>query len=447
MAIENLINALLTLSLGGAGLYFFALGGSVFLLHPSRLFYTRKNRSETEKGTLSPFGALCVALGGTIGVGNTVGVASALCLGGAGALFWMWVSATLGMSLKYAEVFLSHKHRCSRGGGAMQLLKLLNKPFLSKLFCLACLAVSFGMGNLAQTASAASALHHSFRLPPLACGAAIAFLCVWIFRGGARRLERFSVFVVPGASALFLLICLLTLWRNAAHLPHALSAVFRDAFSFQSAAGGFFGSLFCRSVTAGFSRGIFSNEAGLGSAPLVHSLAQSSPNEQAVWGAREVVLDTHVVCTLTALCILSSPVYLSGRFSADTLCSAVFSEALGESAANAFSVSLFFFAAASIVAWGYYGLQALRFLSERRTAQALYLLLFFICSIFGATLAIPLVFTLSDVANLAMALPNLYALLRFRHECRFPLPKTPKCLQFVHKSFSSYGKIDADEGE
>ncbi len=446
MLIQTLTNAVLTLSLGGAGLWFFLSGGSVFLRSPTLLF-TREKTPKKQGGNLSSFSALCIALGGTIGVGNTIGVASAICLGGAGAVFWMWVSAALGMILKYAEVYLACLHREKTGGGAHILLKKLKKLRLSKCFCLATLAVSLGMGGVAQSGAAAASLQESCKVPPFFTGVALSLICLFIFRGGLKRLGKFSVLAVPAASLCFFLLCAGTLAVNRANLLPALRSIFVEAFHLRSAVSGFFGIAFCRALTAGFSRGIFSNEAGLGSAPLVHAEAENTPEQQGIWGAREVFLDTHVVCTLTALCLLSSPVYLSGERNAANLCAKVFSDALKIPGGVCFSLNLFLFAAASILAWGHYGKSVLPHLFFRKNAFNLYLVFFLSAVTLGAVLDLSFLFLLCDVANAAMALINLYALFCYRHQLSFPKQKKKHCLQFVHKSILSYGTIYGDEGE
>lgn len=444
---QTITNTVLTLFLGGAGLWFFLKGGIVFLRRPDLLF-SKKKEGKKQSGSISGFSALCITLGGTIGVGNTIGVASAVCLGGAGSIFWMWVSATLGVALKYAEVYLACLHRDARGfGGAHILLKKQKKEGLAKLFCLSCLAVSFGMGNLAQSGAAAASLKSACGISPPATGVTLGLLCLFIFQGGIRRLSRFSVLAVPVSSLCFFILCFCVLVGNHARLPDAVIGIFKEAFQMRAAVGGFFASAFCRGLTAGFSRGIFSNEAGLGSAPLVHSEAQNTPEEQGIWGAREVFLDTHVVCTLTALCLLSSPVYLAGERNPANLCAAVFEEALGPVGGAIFSVNLFFFAAASILAWGYYGKAVLPHAFRTRHAFQIYLVLFFAATILGSLFELSFLFLLCDVANAAMALINLYTLFTFRRDLRFPYQKKTHCLQFVHKSILSYGTIYGDEGE
>lgn len=422
MLFQTLPSVLLTLLLGTAGLYCMGRGGNVFFTRPHLLLKRKVEKKTTEnQDAPSPLGALCVALGGTIGVGNTVGVASAVCLGGAGTLFWMWVSGFLGMALKYAEVYLSHLHRDEKGhGGAHILLKKKKRTFLCALFCISCILVAFGMGNLAQSSGAAAAAETCLSIPPLFCGAALMFICFFVLAGGMRRLTRFSVFCIPLSSFLFLFLCMAVLFVNRENLPQAIKSIFTEAFSFRAAAGGFAASLFCRALTAGFSRGLFSNEAGLGSAPLVHSEAKNTAEEQGKMGAREVVLDTHVICTLTAFVLLSSPAYIRGERESATLCFSVFFEALGHLGTTVFALCLFLFAAASILAWGHYGKRALNALLKKKNAEKIYYLFFFAVILLGSLLQMEGALILCDWANALMAAVNLYALFLYRKDLRFP---------------------------
>ncbi len=448
MSYETLVSTLLTLLLGAGGLLFLSRGGSVFLRHP-RLLIAPQKRSQKHRaeGSISPFSAMCVALGGTIGVGNTVGVASAICLGGAGAVFWMWVSGFFGLTLKYAEVYLSQLHKNGKGlGGAMVLLEKLKMPRLAKLFSFCCLLVSLGMGNLAQTSAAAESLAACTEIPPLVCGGLLCALCILIFSGGLKRLSRFCTFAVPLTSAVFFLLCLLCLLENIDAVPRAIRLIFEDVFSPKAFAGGIFGGAFSRALSAGFTRGIFSNEAGLGSAPLVHTSSRATPQEQGIWGAREVCLDTHVVCSITALVLLSSDAYRQGERDAARLCLSVFSEAFPNFGAPLCAACLFFFAAASILAWAYYGKRAAEHLFRYPIFQIFYYIFFFAAIFLGARLKLDGAFLLSDTANLCMASINLYALFRFRRDCKFPTPPS-HCLQFIHNSRKTYGKIESDEGE
>lgn len=426
-AISLLRGTVFTVLLGGAGLFFCVRLRFFFLRHPLWVLRATVGSIRKNKTGISPFRALCVALGGTVGVGNTVGVAIAIAQGGAGAVFWMWISALLGMGTKYAEVFLSLNFRNpkTRVGGAMVLLKeKLGKPKSAAAFCVFCIAASFGMGNLAQSGAAAASFAEASGLSPLFCGAGICILCLVIFSGGLRRLAAVSGVLVPLMSGIFLFLCLWTLCRNAAGMIPALRAIVRDAFSFEAAGGGITGYLCANALRTGFCRGIFSNEAGLGSTPLVHSEADSSPCVQGLWGIFEVFCDTILICTMSALCILSSPAYAQGM-NAAALCARVFTLAAGKTGGILFAATTVFFAAASILAWGYFGAAAVRYLFARHRAAALclYYLLFFAAAICGSVWKLDSIVLFSDLANVLMALPNLYAVFLLRTSLK--IPETP----------------------
>lgn len=417
---QEVITSLLALSLSAAGLYCFVKGGWRLLFYLHRPFLQAKQVQKPKENKVSAFGALCVALGGTIGVGNTIGVASAIFLGGSGAVFWMWISGLFGMALKYAEVFLSHKWREKDGrGGAHILLAKRKKRFASTLFCICTLAVSLGMGNLAQSSSASVCLSETLCVPPLICGLTLALICLLIFGGGMRRLTRFSTYLIPLTSLLFFALCCSSLVTNAEHIPAAVSSVFANVFSEKAFQGGLFGSAFSRAITAGFSRGLFSNEAGLGSAPLIHSNAENSAQSQGILGAFEVFFDTHVVCTISALCILTSPDIGTPSNDVCALFSDVFKQCFFSHGDKLFAVCLFLFAAASILAWWHYGETALRHLTNSAFWKRTYRFAFLAVIVFGATVSLESSLLFSDIANLSMTLINLYALYLFRNTLHF----------------------------
>lgn len=371
----------------------------------------------SKQSRLSAYRALCVALGGTIGVGNTVGVSAALAVGGPGAIFWMWISAGLCMSLKYAEIDLAAKYRTGdRRGGAMYLLSHLRKPALAILFSVACVFASFGMGNLAQSMSAEASLHHSLGIPKFLTALLLTCVGIAVFSGGRDRLIRFSGVFVPIMGILFLVLSFAVLWCNRQNLPNAVGSIFAGAFRIESFAAGSAAAGFLKVFSSGFERAIFSNEAGLGSAPLIHASAENDPVSQGLWGAAEVFFDTILVCTICALVILSDapPPFEFSQVS--ELCAQAFKNALGSAGGILFSVSLCFFAISSILAWCYYGMSAIRFLFSSRIAPVVYCAIFFAFPFLAPIIPVSIVFAVSDLANACMVFPNLFALFCLRKE-------------------------------
>ena len=412
--------------------------GTVLKLTFGRLIKRRDKavlNSAASKG-VSPFAAMSTALGGTIGTGNIAGVATALSMGGAGAIFWMWLSALVGMATKYAEVALAVHYRVPdgqggyRGGPMYTIIGGLGRRFklLAVLFCLLCLLASFGIGNMVQVHSVADALAGSFDLPPLGVGAVIAAIMLPVMSGGLKRIGRLTGVFVPVMTLLFLAGSLYVLTRQAGRIPSALSDILRGAFSFRAAGGGVAGFGLSAAMRAGVARGIFTNEAGMGSAPIAHAGAQTaSPHEQGCWGVMEVFLDTIVVCTLTALVILTSDVWRGGgRPEGVHLTAAAFTGSMGSFGGPFVAICLTLFAFASIVGWAFYGESCLRFLTGRKAAAPIYRLCFAGLLLVGSVLTLDTVWQVSDVLNGLMMLPNMAAMLLLSGQLSPLLPKAPK---------------------
>ncbi len=405
----------------GSGLYF-TLGSGLFqFTHFRRMLrvtigslFGRKKRGNG----ISPFQAMSTALAGTMGVGNITGVATALLLGGPGAIFWMWVSALLGMMTKYAEVLLAVKYRGTDskgahfGGPMLYLSEGLRAPLLAGIFSLLCVAASFGMGNMTQANAISGALQASFSIPTWATGLAAALVVGLIVVGGLKRIARITELTIPLMSALYILFSLWVIARNIAAVPAAFAEIFAGAFSPVSALGGCGGYGLARAMHYGFARGIFSNEAGLGSAPIAHAAADTdSPVEQGMWGMFEVFADTLICCTLTALVLLTTGV-LHRPISGGAMTSAAFSSALGKPGGIFVSVALVFFAIASMLGWCYYGESCLGYLTGgKRWAVWIYRYLFILLIPVGAVTQLETVWSISDTLNGLMLVPNLIGLL------------------------------------
>ncbi len=369
----------------------------------------------------SAFKAMATALGGTIGIGNIAGVATAIVSGGPGAVFWMWISAFVGMMTKMAEVCLAVTYRRKGkdgghfGGPMYYILDGLGKKWkpLAVVFACLCLLASFGIGSMTQTNSVATSLHDNFGLPQIAVGVAIVILVLLVTCGGIRRISNFTSVFVPFMAVFYLLFSIIVLFHNAAYLPEALAGIFRSAFGLQQVAGGVAGFAVSRAIAIGVSRGVFTNEAGMGSAPIAHASSDvKDPLSQGMWGVVEVFMDTIVVCTMTALVVLTSGTYRGGTdLDGVALTTAAFQEVFGSFGGKFMGISVTLFAFSTILGWAYYGEAALKFLTgERRWPSYIYKALFSGAILLGAVANLGLVWSLADIFNGLMILPNVLAL-------------------------------------
>lgn len=368
------------------------------------------------KDGVSPFAAMSAALAGTMGVGNITGIAAAITLGGAGSVFWMWVSALIGMMTKYGEVLLAVRYR-QKGpegffGGPMYYIRQgTGSKGLAVLFCIFCISASFGVGNMTQTNAIAQSAKQLWNVPTWLSGLAAALLIGLVTVGGIRRISQVTQWIIPVLSLLYLLFSAVVLFLCRERIPSAFAQILHDAFSPRCMTGAGVGMGLSRAVRYGFSRGIFSNEAGLGSAPIAHAAAETEhPAKQGLWGIFEVFADTIVVCTVTALVILTSGVGEKGYFGAD-MTGAAFSLILGQFGGDLVRFSLLFYAVAAALGWAFYGEQAVRYLfPQHKTAVSLYRFFFLFCCVLGAVTELELVWAIADTLNGLMALPNLAAM-------------------------------------
>ena len=365
---------------------------------------------------LSPLQALATALASTMGTGSIAGVATALTLGGPGAVFWMWVSALLGMMTGYGEKLLAVKYQRPgpdgglRGGPMYYIRDGLGSPLLAACFCLACIPATLAGGNLVQSSSIASSLEAAFGLSRLSVGLVTALLAGLVMVGGLGRIAAVSSALVPGMALLYLGsggLVLLLHWRA---VPGALGLILSSALSPAAALGG--GAGWTVALRYGVARGVFTNEAGLGTSAIAHGAARADcPAQQGLWGIFEVFLSTLVVCTVTALVILVSGLPISpGADTGAPLTAAAFASSLGRAGEGVVALSLLLFAFSSILGWSYYGQQCLEFLSGRRLLPA-YRAAFLLCTVAGAVWSPQAIWQLVDLSNALMALPNLAALI------------------------------------
>ncbi len=370
-------------------------------------------------GGVSSFQALATAIAAQVGTGNLAGAATAIALGGPGAIFWMWVSAFFGMATTYAEALLAQRYRTRQDGqptgGPVYYIRaafpgLFGRLLAAAFALLLVLALGF-MGSMVQSNSIAQACTAAFGWDPVAVGAAVALLSLLVFVGGARRVASFTGKLVPVMALFYLAGSLYVIATHAGNLLPALGSIFVGAFAPQALGSGLAGVTVKKAVRYGVARGLFSNEAGMGSTPHAHALAQvSHPVQQGYVAMLGVFVDTFVILTLTALVILTTGVLQpGGALQGTALTQAGFTAALGPLGAPFIAVCMFFFAFSSILGWYYFGEVNVRYLFGGRGVKP-YCLLACLCIVLGAGLQVDLVWQMADVCNGLMALPNLLAL-------------------------------------
>ena len=373
-------------------------------------------------GDLSSFAALCTALSATIGTGNIVGVATAIKMGGPGALFWMWLAAFFGMATKYAECMLAVKYRTTdaRGqiaGGPMYYIERgLGLRWMAKLFALFGVGVAFfGIGTFAQVNAISDALTIAFDVPTWATALVLTLLVAGVTLGGVKRISNVAQKLVPAMSIGYVLACVWILVVFADAILPALQLVVESAFTPVSAAGGFLGATVAQAIQMGIARGVFSNESGLGSAPIAAAAAKTNePVEQGLVSMTGTFFDTIIICTMTGLVLIITGVW-SGDTAGAAMTSAAFS--LGGSAAIGqylVTIALVCFAFTTILGWHYYGERCWYYLVGERGLRA-YQILFLGLIAGGAFIKLDVIWLLADTVNGLMAIPNLIAIIGLRH--------------------------------
>ena len=392
-------------------------------------------RKTKEEHSISQFQSFCTALAATLGTGNITGVATALMAGGPGAIFWMWVSAFFGMMTNYAENYLGirYRYRDENGawvGGAMVYMdRGLHCKWMAVIFSVCCLGASFGMGNMVQGNSMAKGLEEAFHIPVFLTGVVTMLATAYVLNGGLKRVAAFTEKLVPVMAAAYLLGALVVLWVHREMIPDAFGIIFREAFRVKAAVGGAAGYGISQALQMGVARGIFSNEAGLGSSVIAHAQSDvKDPKTQGMWGIAEIFIDTILVCTVTALVILVSGVYqpeiclqnlAAGIENIDgtTLTGMAFSTAIpyGKQFLAAATV---LFAFATIVGWSCFGERTAAYLCKERGAAA-YRFCYILLTLPGCMLSPGVIWELSDTLNGMMAIPNLLALFFLGREVRY----------------------------
>ena len=424
---------LMLLLLVGTGIYLTVRVNWLQVTHFGRILKNtvgtlfKKQDSKDHGANISPFQAVTTALAGTVGTGNIAGVTGAIFTGGAGAVFWMWVAAFFGMITKYAEILLAMKYRIKdengvyHGGPMYYIENGIGKSWkwLSVIFCLLGGFASFGIGNIAQSSEISGALTDLFKLPPLASGILIAVVVALVTLGGIKRIGKVTSLLVPFMSVFYIVAGIILILMRITHIPAVFGQIFAGAFSFKSVGGGLFGYTIMMAMKQGFARGVFSNEAGLGSAPIAHAASSTEePCEQAIWGVFEVFIDTIVICSITGFAVLLSGILdveggLSAFASKGAAAAAAFNTILpGTLGGKIIELSLLFFALSTILSWAYYGENCWGYLTKNNKVFILaYKIIFSLVCIVGAMGSGTLMWDIADTLNGLMAIPNLIALL------------------------------------
>ncbi|MCL0091042.1 sodium:alanine symporter family protein [Dehalococcoidia bacterium] len=413
----------------GGGLYLtFRLHGFQFV-NFGRSFRMLRRRADPDvtdvtKGDVTPRQALFAATAATVGVGNIAGVATALAMGGPGAVFWMWITALVGMCTKAVEAMLGRHFRTinpdgSISGGPMYYLtKGLNLKWLGYMFAFFAALAAPGIGLMVQSNSISYALEFGFGVPRLATGIVIAILLGLVILGGIKIIARVASALVPFMCIFYIGVAVVVLIIKAPEIPAALGTIFVHAFTPTAPVGGFAGYAVACAMRFGVARGIFSNEAGLGSAPIVHAASTiKNPIHQGYLGIFEVFLDTIVVCTMTALVILTSGIYGTAeyfaapvRLSGSPLTIAAFEATVGGLGSPLVGCALALLGFSTMLTWSYYGERSLCFITgERRAVHLFYRSLFVVLCVVGAVVVIDFVWLLTDTLNGLMLLPNMIA--------------------------------------
>lgn len=370
-------------------------------------------------GDVSHFGALTTALAATIGTGNIVGVATAVSLGGPGAVLWCWLTGVFGIATKYAEAVLAVKYRVKTSDGTMlggpmyALEKGLGARWLAVLFCIFTALAAFGIGNMVQANSISSMVNETFGISPWITGAVMTVLVAVVILGGIKSIAGVCEKLVPFMALFYVAGCVVILIINASHVLPALELIVRSAFTPQAAGGGFVGASVMMAARYGIARGLFSNESGLGSAPIVAAAAQTkNPVKQALVSSTGTFWDTVVVCAMTGIVLVSSiladPARMKGLGGA-ALTKAAF-QLVPIVGPVVLTVGLLTFVFSTILGWSYYGERAVEYLAGKRAILP-YRYLWVLAVMLGSVATLPLVWDLADAMNALMALPNLVSLL------------------------------------
>ncbi len=381
------------------------------------LFSKKKSGGEN---SLSPFQTLTSTLAVTLGTGNIVALGTAIAFGGAGAVFWMWVSAFLGMATTYAENYLGIKYRRKNpdgsytGGVFFYIEKALGHKWAA-IFAFCCIMASLGMGNMTQINALSTSMKGSFETPLWVSGLVSALIVGILIFGGAIFFGQVTEKVIPIISLVYILGCIAVIAVNIEFVPSMLERIISEAFDFRAIGGGILGSVMLKGISWGFRRGIFSNEAGLGSTVMLSSMSsEQNPQKQGFWATLTVFFDTIIVCSLTAFAVLLTGADKMG-IDGTALTSAAFESAFGHYADMFVTVSICLFALATVAGWSVFGVISTRYLFGEGCVKP-FMIIFIICCFLGAVLNLEMIWGIADIFNGLMAVPNLLSLLILRKE-------------------------------
>lgn len=411
----------------GAPLLLLLLGTHIFMTfrlrgiqrHVFKAIKFSVTREKGASGDVSPFSALMTALASTIGTGNIIGVATAVAAGGPGAVFWMWISGILGMATKYAESLLSVKYRVKNragemSGGPMYVIERgLHMKWTARLFALFTCVAAAGIGSMVQANSISTVFTTAFGIPSALTGAVVSILTAFVIIGGIKSIARVCNFIIPAAGAVFIISNVVILFIGRATIPDTILLIVKSAFTGQAAVGGFAGAAAAKALRLGVSRGLFSNEAGLGSEPIVAAAARTNdPVRQALISMTGTFWDTVVLAALTGIMIVNSGMWKYGE-SGGNLTSLIFGTLpLGK---ETLAFCLFIFAFATCIGWSYYAEKSVEYLFGKKyikSYKTIYIILIFI----GAVFSLNAVWNFSDIANALMAVPNIFSVLILSRE-------------------------------
>ncbi|QDF27898.1 alanine/glycine:cation symporter family protein [Halarcobacter anaerophilus] len=388
------------------GMQFWALGHAIKLIF---------HKEKSAKGDISHFQALMTALAATVGIGNIVGVATAITFGGPGAVFWMWITGLVGMATKYSEAILAVKYRQKgkngyKGGPMYYLAEGLKMPKLAFAFALFTVVASFGIGNMTQSNAVANAMSSQFNTPTWVTGIILLTITSFVIIGGIKSIGKTTSFLIPFMIIAYVLTSLIIIITNYDKVGDAFYLIFYHAFNPIAAGGGFAGAAVAAAIRYGIARGVFSNESGLGSAPIAAAAAKTNdPVKQALVSMTQTFIDTLVVCTMTAVIILMAPVWTTGG-SAGELTLKSFQFFLGDFGSIIIVIATILFGYSTILGWSYYGERAFEYIFGDKSIKV-YRIVFVSFIVVGAMTELKLVWNFSDLANGLMAIPNLIALL------------------------------------
>lgn len=403
----------------GSGIFLtFATRGIQFRKFPFAVRQVLLGRSDPlAQGAVSPFQALATSMSATVGVGNIAGVSIAIATGGPGAVFWMFLTGLVGMATKFSEiaVALEYRHRDENGdqrGGAMYILaKGFGMPWLGAIFAVTCSLAAFGIGNMTQANTVATGAHAAWGIAPWISGLVLAAVTALVIIGGIRRIAEVTTVLAPAMCLLYMSCALVVVVTRLPELPSVIALVIDSAFNGHAALGGFLGASAQAAARSGVARGLFSSEAGLGSAPIVHAAAATDhPARQAVYGIFGVFVDTLVVCMLTATVVLTTGVWDTGETGAELTALAFNAGLAGEWGGQMVSVAVALFGFSTIIGWAYYGETGVSYLFGLGSLKA-YRLIWTAAVFVGAIGGLEAVWEISDTLNALMAIPNLIAVL------------------------------------